>query len=454
MFPNRFWIVFKTSSSGVVFTTCSLRTFLPDESAFCHSEGFPENRPRLFDSEFRLRVRLCGFPKKHDAFRGVSPETSATHGLRHFQTMRALILTAGFGEGHNAAARALEGAFIARFGAGSARTHDLFAEAAPRLNAVARVAYLKLINHCPSLWSGFYGLAAWRPVADFLPRLLHREQALLAGLLDGFQPDFICSTYPVYAFLMRNVRPASLLPPHFNVVTDSISIHPLWWNAGSTAWFLPNEDSADVMRKAGIADEEIEVCGFPVSSAIAENAHRLSPLDLASGAAPRVLYLANSGTAAVRRTAELLLSESEWEVTCAVGRNKELQQSLEAIALKRTRPARILGWTNEIPQLLLTHHAVVSKAGGATTQEAIASRCPMIVNQIIPGQEEGNYELLRRCGGGRFAGNPGAIIAALHQVFEDGGREWRLMREGLGRISRPTAADAIVERIRQRLTNS
>ena len=32
------------------------------------------------------------------------------------------------------------------------------------------------------------------------------------------------------------------------------------------------------------------------------------------------------------------------------------------------------------------------------TQEAIAARCPMIVNQIVPGQEEGNYELLRRHG--------------------------------------------------------
>jgi len=368
--------------------------------------------------------------------------------------MKALILTAGFGEGHNAAARALEGALTARYGVGSAHTHDLFAEAAPRLNAVARVAYLKLINHWPSLWSGFYGLAAWKPIAELLPRLLHREQAVLAEILDTFRPDFICSTYPVYAFLVRNLRLASPLPPHFNVVTDSISIHPLWWNAGSTAWFLPNEDSAQIMRKAGINDAKIDVCGFPVSSEIAENAQRLSSPDLALGAAPRVLYLANSGTAAVRETAELLLSESKWEVTCAVGRDKELQKRLDGIAQKRTRPARILGWTNEIPQLLLTHHAVVSKAGGATTQEAIAARCPMIVNQIIPGQEEGNYELLRRCGGGRFAGNPRAIIAELHKIFEDGGVEWRSMREGLGLIARPTAAQAIVERIRQRITNS
>ena len=44
----------------------------------------------------------------------------------------------------------------------------------------------------------------------------------------------------------------------------------------------------------------------------------------------------------------------------------------------------------------MTHHLVISKAGGATVQEAIAARCPMIVNQVIPGQEEGNARLIWR----------------------------------------------------------
>ena len=55
----------------------------------------------------------------------------------------------------------------------------------------------------------------------------------------------------------------------------------------------------------------------------------------------------------------------------------------------------------------MTHHVVVSKAGGATTQEAVAARCPMIVNQVVPGQEEGNCELLLRHGAGALATTPG-----------------------------------------------
>ena len=52
---------------------------------------------------------------------------------------RVLVLTAGFGEGHNAAARALAAACDAAHGPGTARLVDVFALAAPRLNAVTQL---------------------------------------------------------------------------------------------------------------------------------------------------------------------------------------------------------------------------------------------------------------------------------------------------------------------------
>ena len=119
---------------------------------------------------------------------------------------------------------------------------------------------------------------------------------------------------------------------------------------------------------------------------------------------------------------------------------------MEAFAAGRAAPTTILGWTNEIPRLLMTHHVLVSKAGGATTQEALAARCPMIVNQIVPGQEEGNYELLRRHGIGDFADTPEATLVTLRRAFADRGRVWREWRAAIGPLYRPDAAVEIVER--------
>jgi processive 1,2-diacylglycerol beta-glucosyltransferase len=94
----------------------------------------------------------------------------------------------------------------------------------------------------------------------------------------------------------------------------------------------------------------------------------------------------------------------------------------------------------------MTHHVVVSKAGGATTQEAIAARCPMLVSQVVPGQEEGNYELLRRHSAGALAETPAAVLAQLQLAFRDRGRVWQGWRNALATLARPDAARAIVAR--------
>jgi processive 1,2-diacylglycerol beta-glucosyltransferase len=192
---------------------------------------------------------------------------------------------------------------------------------------------------------------------------------------------------------------------------------------------------------------KIHVSGFPVARFFSENAGRYTPPDLAAGAAPRVLNIINSGTRGAVETARLLLAETSWEVTCAVGRDEQLRNQLTGLAANRGRHAEILGWTDQIPRLLMTHHVVVSKAGGATTQEAIAARCPMIVNQIVPGQEEGNYELLRRHGAGGLAETPEAVIAELRRVFADGGRGWSSWRSALNVLTRPDAAREIVAQV-------
>jgi processive 1,2-diacylglycerol beta-glucosyltransferase len=361
---------------------------------------------------------------------------------------RLLILTAGFGEGHNAAARALAAACEATHGVGSARLIDAFALASPRLNALLRRGYLAMINGTPRFWSAVY---AWMDRSKIFPGalwMLRRETRLLEQIIAREKPAAICSTYPIYGFMIEKLaREGRCRVPHFNVVTDSISINSLWWRPACAGWFVPNEDSAEVLRQAGVNPDLVHVSGFPVTAFFSEHACEFSPPDLAGGAAPRVLYVINSGTQSAEATARLLLAERDWEITCAVGRDESLRRSLTRIAAGRIRPAQILGWTDQLPRLLMTHHVVVSKAGGATTQEAIAARCPMIVNQIVPGQEEGNYELLRRHGIGALAETPDLVVSTLRRAFAYSGHVWQNWRDALTPLVRPDAARAIIDRV-------
>jgi processive 1,2-diacylglycerol beta-glucosyltransferase len=366
---------------------------------------------------------------------------------------RVLILTAGFGEGHNAAARNLAAAFDAALAPGAARVADVFALASPRLNAVSRRGYLALINRAPRVWQSIYG---WLDRSQFPKRslrLLRGETRVLGELLAAERPAAVCCTYPIYAFMLaRLAREGRAAAPWFNVVTDAISINSIWWRAPCAGWFVTDADSASVLLRAGVAPGLVHDCGFPTPAFIADHAH-LAPPDLACGARPRLLCVINSVTRDATAMLRPLLAETDWELTVAVGRDARLRRTLEKLAVGRAAPATILGWTDQIPRLLLTHHLVLSKAGGATTQESIAARCPMIVNQIVPGQEEGNYELLSLHGSGELAETPSAILAACRRAFADGGKVWREWRAALTRLSRPAAARGIAARVLAQVTN-
>jgi processive 1,2-diacylglycerol beta-glucosyltransferase len=356
-------------------------------------------------------------------------------------------MTAGYGEGHNAAARALATAFN-EDAPGTAEVVDIFALCCPRLNSFIRRAYLAAINGTPRLWKYVY---AWMDRPGFMTRgvhMLRSQSTMLEAIIARERPVAICSTFPAYAAIFRKLaREGRFDTPHFNIVTDSISINSIWWRPGCDGWFVPNEDSAEVMRAAGVDPKRIHVSGFPVTPFFRDNEGVVTRPRLSEGAAPRVLYIINSGTQNAEATARLLLAEEDWEVTCTVGRDDSLRRALSAAAGARRRKADILGWTDQIPRLLMSHHVVVSKAGGATTQEAVAARCPMIVNQVVPGQEEGNCELLLRHSAGALATTPAAVVDALRAAFADGGRGWDRWRAALEPLARPDAARSIAAHV-------
>lgn len=357
---------------------------------------------------------------------------------------RVFVLSASYGEGHNAAARGLVEAINDQEGGEAAHLLDLLALSIPRGDRWSRQGYAFAINRFPRIWSAFY---CWLHRAQPFPRHLwvfRKQEDLLEQLIMDERPQVICSTHPLFAFMVSRIvtrRKISLLS--YNIVTDSISINSMWWLSQCDGWFVPNEESAEVMRQGGCDEDRLHVTGFPVGAAFSRDSHYRYLLDLRSGEMPRVLYIINSTSRWAEEIATALLAQPGWEITIAVGKNDAMRQRIERLAFGRTERTQVLGWSVHMPQLLMAHHVVVSKAGGATTQEAISAHCPMIVNQVIPGQEEGNCELLRRHGIGARAETPGRVVQVLQQAFSANGALWRQWHRQTVRLARPEAAKTI-----------
>jgi processive 1,2-diacylglycerol beta-glucosyltransferase len=360
---------------------------------------------------------------------------------------RVLILTAGFGEGHNTAARSLAAALQLADPGGEARVFDPLAEACPRLTTLARAGYLTLINHFPAGWNWIYKLADRAPHSGRGRRWLAPASRRLAAEVAAFRPDAVATTYPLYTGFWQDLfPPPSAAPcPFHTVVTDSLTINKVWLAGRSDSWCVTDHGTAANLENRGLPGAAIHVTGFPVAPRFSTLPRELEP-PAGPGDPLRILFFPIASRRHTRRMLAALagLPDSPaWSLTAVLGKQKDRLRSLfeTAIAAGRLPPeTNLIGWTDQIPELLASHHVVLGKAGGATVHEARTAARPMLVHYVVPGQEEGNVRLLESCGGGRLLRQPGDLANALADWTRDGFAGWRQARAALAADAPPDPA--------------
>lgn len=374
-------------------------------------------------------------------------------------TRKILVCSAAFGEGHNTAARSLCAA-IDEIEAGryEAQFVDVFGMRHPAVYKVFRTGYVMLMNRAPKVWAAMYRLFDSTPVIEGGFSAFATLRTAFAELLAETKPVAVVSTYPFYGYLLDDIARRGGGAVDFlrvTTVTDSISINSVWHRCGSDFFCVPNEATAEVMRQAGVPADKVRTLGFPVDPRYSEN---LPPRPDPNGPqGRRVLYMINAGKKAAAEVVQRLLALPDIALTVTVGRDEAMRKTVERLiaeAGERPGGSTLIGWTKEVPQLLATHHVIISKAGGATTQEAIAAGCPMIISQVAPGQEEGNAQLLLEGGAGCLGESPSGIAAAVQRAFADDAKICREWSANIAKLQTPDAARVnarfIVERIAAR----
>jgi processive 1,2-diacylglycerol beta-glucosyltransferase len=350
-----------------------------------------------------------------------------------------LILTSAFGEGHNAAARNLATALRTLDPDRPVEVRDLFAEAYGRLYKIVQKGYFLFINHCPGLWGAFYKYLDKDKAAPGRVAVYKRGARLLSRTVAEMRPAVIASTYPGYNHLLDHLHGKTDRPFRtVTVVTDSITINSLWYSGHSDLFLVPNEESAEVMENAGVPRAKLSVTGFPVPPLFETlRGRRTVP---GTGHLPKVLFLANPGQKNAAGILKELGSVEGIELSAACGRDEKLRTTLQAIASRFRKPIKVEGWMPDIPERLAASHLIVAKAGGATVQECLAAATPLVMSQVIPGQEEGNAELLTKADCGCTATSPNAIAAAVRHAFARGALVWKTWEANASKTGTPEGA--------------
>lgn len=319
--------------------------------------------------------------------------------------MNILLLTGKFGMGHWSAAQALAAQLE---GAGhTVALTDLFHYAMPELAPALYRGFQFLVSRL----GGVYNLhhRRTRDEAGEIPlaRLLERKVGELAAAL---RPALILSTHPVCSGAAARYKwVAGSTLPLITCMTD-VTDHSEWIHPGTDCYLVPSPDVRKALVDKGVAAGRILVSGVPVKDGFAA-ARRQD--------GPRRLLIMGGGLGLMPRRDSFYQALNDLEgvrTTILTGKNQRLYRRLTG----RYANLEAVPFTDRVAQYMARSHLMLSKPGGVTCFEAIASRLPMLAWEPFLEQERENARFLVRHGMARVVGKEeNACLAAIRQTIYD-----------------------------------
>ncbi|HEY2148267.1 MAG TPA: glycosyltransferase, partial [Pirellulales bacterium] len=243
-------------------------------------------------------------------------------------------------------------------------------------------------------------------------------------------------------------RKKGFATPQVTVVTD-FETHRLWVNEPCEHYFTATEEAALHLNSWGVPRGSISITGIQIHPAFSKCAERRECLARhgLSGDRPIILQLSGGlGVGPIEKIyCAILEVDAPLEIVVVSGRNGKLKAELEKIEVPQRHCSHVVGFTTEIHELMAAADVVVSKPGGLTTSEVLASGAAMAVINPIPGQESRNSDFLLENGAAIKLNNLSTVPYKISALLGDTQR-LATIKGNARRVGRPLAAYDIARR--------
>jgi UDP-N-acetylglucosamine:LPS N-acetylglucosamine transferase len=228
---------------------------------------------------------------------------------------------------------------------------------------------------------------------------LTKRKPLRKLVVEG-APDAIVSVISDFGQLAVVPRLTRPQPPVITVISDLVTIHRGWLSPQADLLLVPTQPAYDACRRYKVPPEKLRLVGYPMRTHLfCRDASPRSPM--VPGGLRILLMGGSSGTGRLDEQIVALAGAGlRLELIAVCGKNGRLQRRLAEMApqLPAGVTLEVLGYTDQVPQLMQSADVLVTKAGPSTLFEAVACQLPAILTAHLPGQEGGNARFFEQAG--------------------------------------------------------
>lgn len=360
---------------------------------------------------------------------------------------RILLLSMGFGTGHNRTAKVLCSSFQKLPGV-YAEAVDLLELIPKTFHPILQNGYTGMLRRFPVFYHCLYDWTHQSKVIRYVSSELIEKMGWtirkkVNQLFREWRPTKIVSTHP-FTLLVLPDRWKHL--PSVGVVTD-YELHPMWLMRVPDLLCLPmgviHTSSIERIRwKTGARLIETGIPIWPEFYERVTKEHARRQLGLRSDQPVVIVMGGGAGLGPLEELVLELRQLSNIQFAVMTGKNEKLFRSLKQ--KYQDQHIHIKPYCRNIPLWMSAADLLVTKPGGVTVSEAIAKRLPMFLFEAFPGQEEANQRFILQRGVG-IATSPSTICLQMNHFFNKMDVYTKRMKKRFSPLLSPYSAEEIVK---------
>ncbi|NLO82426.1 MAG: hypothetical protein GX094_05120 [Clostridiales bacterium] len=311
-----------------------------------------------------------------------------------------LIITACYGAGHYQVSNALALMIKQLRPDWNVEIRDFLNYTKPFIKHALLFGYQQVIKHFANGYKWYYQATSQLSPNSKLRQIVNRvgSEKLLEAI-QSLSPDIVVCTFPNPAGIVSHLKSCGCIDmPLVTVITD-VAFHNQWLHPFMDAYILAADIVAKHLKRKGVPSQKLYVTGIPLRPEFSVACH--SPTIWKDyDISPDLFTLMTMGGGCGLLAGiedifhELASMDLPMQILAITGTNQALAKKLETIAKSSRIPIRVMGFVDNVAQLMEISDLLLTKAGGVTVFEALAKRLPMIIYKPLPGHERNNARFL------------------------------------------------------------
>ena len=318
-----------------------------------------------------------------------------------------LIFYASYGGGHLSAAKSIKQYIDSHYKDCNVKMCDCMKYIDTKLEKITTDAYKTMAKSAPKTWGELYKLTDREGPITQITNTSNKLFAIkLNKLFKEFNPDIVISTHPFSTQMTAELKKLGKTKCTLATIMTDFAPHNQWLVGSDYIdyFFVSHEGMKKKIMQKGIPEEKIFATGIPLSNRFLQHFNREKiKEDLKLDTEKRTILFFGGGEFGLGKDAtskifeEFILNlKNEYQMVVISGKNEKMYEKFSSIVKQKraSKKVQVYTYTNKVPELMSISDLVVTKPGGLTSTESLASGLPMVIINPIPGQEEKNAEYL------------------------------------------------------------